>query len=167
MDGIEYDAKFVFDELGFNLEPSEMGAAFGLVQLGKLDHNISEREKNLAELSAFFGQYPDWFILPKQLPNSRTGWLACALTITEQAPFSRKEMQIFLEKRRVQTRTVFTGNILRQPGFKNIEHRAHPGGYPKADRVMKGGILLACHHGLSPEMMKHLKDSSKLFLDQF
>jgi len=167
VDGIEYDAKFVFEELGFNLEPSEMGAAFGLVQLEKLDHNISEREKNLAELSDFFADYPDWFVTPKQLPNSRTGWLACALTIKENAPFSRKEMQIFLEKRRIQTRTVFTGNILRQPGFKNIEHRANPAGYPEADKVMRGGILLACHHGVTPEMMAHLKSSCKAFLDQY
>lgn len=167
VDGYDYDAKFVFDELGYNLEPSEMGAAFGLVQLGKLDYNISEREKNLAELSDFFSDYPDWFITPNQLPNSRTGWLACALTIKDEAPFTRKEMQIFLEKRKIQTRTVFTGNILRQPGFKNIEHRANPAGYPLSDQVMKGGILLACHHGLTAEMKEHVRTSCKAFLDQY
>ena len=167
VDGYDYDAKFVFDELGYNLEPSEMGAAFGLVQLGKLDYNISEREKNLAELSDFFSDYPDWFITPNQLPNSRTGWLACALTIKDEAPFTRKEMQIFLEKRKIQTRTVFTGNILRQPGFKNIEHRANPAGYPLSDQVMKGGILLACHHGLTAEMKEHVRTSCKSFLDQY
>ena len=167
VDGYDYDAKFVFDELGYNLEPSEMGASFGLVQLGKLDYNISEREKNLAELSDFFSDYPDWFITPNQLPNSRTGWLACALTIKDEAPFTRKEMQIFLEKRKIQTRTVFTGNILRQPGFKNIEHRANPAGYPLSDQVMKGGILLACHHGLTAEMKEHVRTSCKAFLDQY
>jgi len=135
--------------------------------LGKLDYNISEREKNLAELSDFFSDYPDWFITPNQLPNSRTGWLACALTIKDEAPFTRKEMQIFLEKRKIQTRTVFTGNILRQPGFKNIEHRANPAGYPLSDQVMKGGILLACHHGLTAEMKEHVRTSCKAFLDQY
>ena len=61
----------------------------------------------------FFSQWEEWFVLPKQLPNSRTGWLALALTIKDNAPFKRPKMQIFLEKRNIQTRTVFTGNILR------------------------------------------------------
>ena len=90
VDGISYDAKFVFEALGYNWEPSEMGAAFGLVQLSKLDGNISKREHNLADLLSFFKDYKDWFILPKQLEDSRTGWLAFALTIKDDVPFSRK-----------------------------------------------------------------------------
>ena len=73
VDGIEYDSKFVFEALGYNLEPSEMGAAFGLVQLDKLDFNISEREKNYDFMINFFKEYEDWFILPNQFPNSKTG----------------------------------------------------------------------------------------------
>lgn len=167
VDGIDYDAKFVFEALGYNLEPSEMGAAFGLVQLSKLDKNIELREKAFAEHTAFFNNYSDWFILPKQLPQSRTGWLAFALTIKDNAPFTRKELQIFLEKRNIQTRTVFTGNILRQPGFCNIKHRQTEQGYANADQVMRGGILLGCHHGLTAEMMAHIHDSFKLFADTY
>ena len=167
VDGIPYDSKFIFAEPGYNIEPSEMGAAFGLVQLDKLDHNITEREKNFAELVDFFRAYENWFILPKQLPNSRTGWLALALTIRDDAPFKRPEMQIFLEKRNIQTRTVFTGNILRQPGFKNVEAKESADGYPEADRVMRGGMLLACHHGLTTEMKDHMKAQITAFLDQF
>ncbi len=167
VDGIPYDAKFIFEELGYNIEPSEMGAAFGLVQLSKLNHNIDERSKNKNELDEFFANYTDWFILPQQLKDSRTGWLAYALTIKADAPFSRREMQIFLEKRNVQTRTVFTGNILRQPGFKNIPCKTSKDGYAFTDDVMKGGILMACHHGMTRDMMDHLKNSLADFLGQF
>jgi CDP-4-dehydro-6-deoxyglucose reductase, E1 len=167
VDGIPYDSKFIFAEPGYNLEPSEMGAAFGLVQLSKLDHNISERERNFAEMSDFFKQYEEWFVLPKQLPNSRTGWLALALTIRANAPFTRPQMQIFLEKRNIQTRTVFTGNILRQPGFKNVAHKAATAGYPEADKVMRGGMLLACHHGLTRPMLDHVKEQVTEFFGQF
>ncbi|MEO8965532.1 MAG: aminotransferase class I/II-fold pyridoxal phosphate-dependent enzyme, partial [Gammaproteobacteria bacterium] len=156
VDGIDYDAKFVFEALGYNMEPSEMGAAFGLVQLKKLDKNIDTREAAFKSHMNFFGNYQDWFILPKQLPNSRTGWLAFALTVKDNAPFTRQELQIFLEKRNIQTRTVFTGNILRQPGFANIKRHESSNGYPHADQVMRGGILLGCHHGLSEEMMAHI-----------
>lgn len=167
LDGIPYDSKFIFAEPGYNFEPSEMGAAFGLVQLDKLEHNISERERNFAEMREFFSQWEKWFILPNQLPNSRTGWLAFATTIRDDAPFKRPEMQIFLEKRNIQTRTVFTGNILRQPGFKNVECRTVSEGYPEADKVMRGGMLLACHHGLTRPMVDHVKEQVSEFLGQF
>lgn len=167
VDGIPYDSKFIFAEPGYNIEPSEMGAAFGLVQLDKLEHNIREREKNYDEMRSFFEQYEEFFILPKQLPNSRTGWLAIALTIRDNAPFKRSEMQIFLEKRNIQTRTVFTGNILRQPGFQNIPAKKNATGYPESDKVMRGGMLLACHHGLTPEMKEHVKAQVSAFLKQF
>ncbi len=167
VDGIDYDAKFVFEEPGFNIEPSEAGAAFGLVQLSKLQNNIDARIENLNEMMAFFKDYEDWFILPKQLPNSRTGWLATAITIKDDAPFERKEFQIYLEKRGIMTRTVFTGNILRQPGFKNITAKKAEGGYPESDRVMRGGVLLACHHGLNQEQKDYMKENIREFLNQY
>jgi CDP-6-deoxy-D-xylo-4-hexulose-3-dehydrase len=166
VEGIRYDAKFVFEALGYNLEPSEMGAAFGLVQLKKLQENIELRNKWIAKHLAFFNDYQDLFILPKQLPESRTGWLAFPVVVRDSAPFTRTDLQVFMEKRNIQTRTVFTGNILRQPGFKNIQHRAAPEGYPHTDQVMRGGMLIAAHHGLTDEMVAHIHESLTLFLQQ-
>lgn len=167
VDGIPYDAKFVFEEPGYNIEPSELGAAFGLVQVSKLKDNIDKRSSHYHQLRDFFKVYEDIFILPEQLPGSRTGWLAFATTLREGAPFQRRDMQIFLEKRNIQTRTVFTGNILRQPGFKHVAHHASPDGYPEADRVMRGGMLIACHHGLDQAQIDHMKDSVTTFMKQF
>lgn len=164
IEGIPYDAKFVFEEPGYNIEPSELGAAFGNVQLDDLAHNIDTRTENYRRMREFFAQYEEHFILPKQLPDSRTGWLAFATTVRESAPFIRRDMQIFLEKRNIQTRTVFTGNILRQPGFKNYEHKAASGGYPEADKVMRGGMLLACHHGLNDDQISHVMESVTEFM---
>lgn len=164
IEGIPYDAKFVFEEPGYNIEPSEMGAAFGIVQLNKLANNIDLRTAHYARLREFFTQYEEFFILPKQLPDSRTGWLAFAVTIRESAPFIRRDLQIFLEKRNIQTRTVFTGNILRQPGFKNCAHKAASAGYPEADKVMRGGMLMACHHGLNEDQITHMMESVGEFM---
>lgn len=164
VDGIPYDAKFVFEEPGYNIEPSEMGAAFGLVQLSKLGSNIDLRTQHYIRLRKFFEQYESYFILPNQLPNSRTAWLAFAVTIRDTAPFKRTELQIFLEKRNIQTRTVFTGNILRQPGFKNCAHKASASGYPESDKVMRGGMLMACHHGLNEIQIQHMMDSITEFM---
>ncbi|MDP3705984.1 MAG: aminotransferase class I/II-fold pyridoxal phosphate-dependent enzyme [Legionellaceae bacterium] len=164
VDDIDYDAKFIFETIGYNLEPSELGAAFGLVQLKKLNQNILAREQAFNLHTEFFTQYQDRFILPKQLPNSRTGWLAYPLIIKDNASFTRKELQIFLELRNIQTRTVFTGNILRQPGFKNINRREAQAGYPGADQVMRNGMLIGCHHGLTKNMVQHIHQSFQEFL---
>ena len=164
LDGIQYDKKFVFEEVGHNLEPSEMGAAFGLVQLKKLKYNLKARVKNFNLHSKFLKQYSNYFILPKQLKGSISGWLAYPITIKKNAPFSRTEMQIFLEKKNIQTRVVFTGNIIRQPGFKNIKKKIDKKGYPESDKVMKNGILIACHHGLTNKMIKHIHNSINEFI---
>lgn len=166
IEGIPYDAKFVFEEPGYNIEPSEMGAAFGLVQLSKLQSNIDLRTQHYHRLRQFFEKYEEFFILPNQLPDSRTAWLAFAVTIRDTSPFIRRDLQIFLEKRNIQTRTVFTGNILRQPGFKNCAHKGRKDGYPEADKVMRGGMLMACHHGLNDIQIQHMMDSVDIFMQQ-
>ena len=163
--GIPYDKKFIFEAIGHNLEPSELGAAFGLVQLKNLKKNLSIRKKNFNVHSNFFKKYSKYFILPKQLDNSKTGWLAYPLTIRTGSPFTRTEMQIYLEKRNIQTRVVFTGNITKQPGFKKIKMKKNKNGYPQSDDVMKNGILIACHHGLTNHMIYHIHNSIEKFIN--
>jgi CDP-6-deoxy-D-xylo-4-hexulose-3-dehydrase len=158
IDGIMYDKKFVFESIGHNLEPSELGAAFGLVQLKKLKYNLSERQKNFSIHTKFLKKYSQFFILPRKLFGSISGWLAYPITIKEGSSFTRSEMQIFLEKRNIQTRVVFTGNITRQPGFKKIKMKKRKNGYPESDKVMKNGILLACHHGLTKTIEDFLNE---------
>lgn len=167
LNDVDYDSKFIFEMVGYNFEPSEIGAAFGLVQLKNLNNNIDERIKNFKFLYNFFSTYTDYFDLPLQTPHTKTGWLAFPIVIKETAPFSRKDLQIFLENRNIQTRVIFTGNINVQPGFSNIPKKLNNSGYPCADNVMRGGMLLACHHGLNQEMKAHMIDSLTTFLKRF
>jgi CDP-6-deoxy-D-xylo-4-hexulose-3-dehydrase len=166
LDGIQYDAKFVFEEIGYQLEPSEISAAFALVQLNKLDQNIKARQINFEKHTEFFKQYDKFFVLPKQNPNAETGWLAYPMIVKDEAPFNRTDLQIFLEKRNIQTRVVFTGNILRQPGYKDIDCIGKADDFINADNVMRGGILLALHHGLTDVMLDHVHSSCALFLEE-
>lgn len=167
VDGIPYDSKFIFEGIGYNFLPSEISAAFGLAQLEKLEGFIQTRERNFARLLSFFKTYEKWFVLPRQTANVRTGWLAFPLIVRENAPFIRRDLQIHFEKADIQTRTVFTGNILRQPGFKDIPHRADPNGFPNADNVMRGGILMGCHQGLSDAALSHMEATFKDFAGNF
>lgn len=167
VDGIPYDSKFIFEGIGYNFLPSEISAAFGLAQLAKLEGFIKQREANFKTLLEFFAKFDKWFILPAQRAEVRTGWLAFPLIVRPEAPFTRRDLQIHFEKRDIQTRTVFTGNILRQPGFKDIPHRADPKGLANADRVMQGGILIGCHQGLDDKALAYVQESFLALAESF
>ena len=164
LEGIEYDAKFVFEKIGYNLEGSEIGAAFGLKQLEKLNNNIKIRQNNFKIQTDFFDSYKDFFINPSQTSSTESAWLAFPILIKENAPFSRKEFQIYLEQRDIQTRVVFTGNILKQPMCKDIKKRITKKGLFNSDNIMKNGVLLPLHHGMTGDMFDRLHLTIKQFL---
>lgn len=166
VDGIPYDSKFVFEELGYNFQTSDIDAAFGLAQFEKLDANAKARVVNFNRLTEFFKKYEEFFILPKQRGDVETMWLAFPLIIKDSAPFSRRDFAIFLESNGIQTRPLFTGNALRQPAYKNLKSR-RMGSYPVADLVMRGSLVVGVHHGLSSEQIKYIEDKSNEFLNQY
>jgi len=161
---IYYDAKFIFSEIGYNFEPNEIGASYGLIQLKKLSQNIKLRKNNFKRHQLFFKKFTKWFELPKQEDTVSTGWLAYPLLVKKGSKISRNEIQIYLEKNNIQTRVIFTGNILKQPGFRGIICKKDKTGYPNANNVMQNGFLIAVHHGLNNKMLTHLYDCfEKLF----
>ena len=147
--GIDYDAKYVFSEMGYNFLPSEISAVFALEQLKKLKDNIKIRNRNFSKLISFFKNHNDLFNLPEMYSGVKTPWLAFPLVIKKNKLFNRKELQIHFEKNNIQTRTIFTGNILKQPVMKNKVYKYFKDCNNVADDVMKNGILLGCHHGMS------------------
>ena len=167
LDGLDYDAKFVFSIPGYNLEGNEMGAAFGLVQLKSLENNIRVRQENLQRQCEYFSKYLTYFSNPIETADVKTGFLAFPILINKDAPFSRKEFQIYLEKRDIQTRVCFTGNVLRQPMAQGITKVVRPEGYPNADAVMERGVLLPLHHGMTDEMFDRLHATIDEFVAQY
>ena len=166
LDGIEYDSKFVFESIGYNLEGSEIGAAFGIVQLKKLEENILKRQANFQRQIQFFKDLDEFFINPEELQGINTAWLAFPILIKDNAKFTRKEFQIHLERNNIQTRVVFTGNILRQPMCRKINKKVNKNGYPNADRVMKSGVLLPLHHGMNESMFQRLHKTILEFIQK-
>ena len=154
--GIDYDAKYIFSDLGYNFLPSEISATFAIEQIKKLKDNIKIRNKNFDYLKDFFNNYNDLFNLSEQYKNVKTPWLAFPLVIKENKYFNRKEMQIYFEKNNIQTRTIFTGNILKQPVMKNRKYKKHPQCDAITDNVMKNGILLGCHQGMKKNELDYI-----------
>ena len=168
IDGKTYDAKYIFSEVGYNLQSSELNAAFALVQLKRLRIFSATRKKNFAAIHAFFGRYEDFFILPMQHALADTPWMSFPITIRPGAPFSRREITEYLERENVQTRPIFTGNILCQPGFVRVlEKKNADGRFPVADVIMDNGFLIGCHQGIGPDHLKRLTAVLGAFLNKY
>jgi CDP-4-dehydro-6-deoxyglucose reductase, E1 len=155
--GYDYDRKFVFSEAGYNFEPSEIGASFGLEQLKKFNFFSKIRNKNFKLHYEFFKKLKEYFIVPKINKNVKTNFLAYPIILKERLNFTRKELQIYLENNNIQTRPIFTGNILRHPAFTSlISNKNKLNGFKDSDYVMKYGLLIGCHQGLSVKDISYI-----------
>ena len=163
-DGLEYDNLFIFDEVGWNFEPSELSAAFGVVQIEKLPDNLAARKRNFARLSAHFATRPDVFVLPRTTDGLDTAWHMFPVLVRPDSGVRRAALQQHMESHGVDTRMVWTGNVLRQPAFKGIAHRLPADGLPNADRVMEQGLILPANHGLTDDDVDYIWSTAEGFL---
>lgn len=162
--GIDYDKKYIFSKMGYNFLPSEISAAFALEQLKKLKSNIKKRISNFKNLKDFFIKFSELLEMPILDKNIHTGWLAFPMIIKNNKFFNRKMLQIYFEKKNIQTRTIFTGNILKQPLMKKIKYKSNPQSSVESTNVMKNGILLGCHHGMKKTEINFIKKTFLGFL---
>ncbi len=155
--GINYDKKFVFSEPGYNFEPSEIGASFGIEQLKKFGYFTKIRNRNFNFHYNFFKKLDKYFIVPKVNKNVKTNFLAYPIILKNNVKFSRKDFQVHLEKNGIQTRPIFTGNILRHPAFKNlVSNKNKLNSFKNSDYIMKYGLLIGCHQGLSIKEISYI-----------
>jgi CDP-6-deoxy-D-xylo-4-hexulose-3-dehydrase len=159
LDGVDYDNDFIFDTLSWNFEPSELGAAYGVVQLDKLTANYERRKKTFAAYTAAFGAYPDLFATPVEQPGLDTAWLCYPVLVNADAPFSRSALQEAIEADGIDTRTVWSGNVTRHPMMTGVTHRVPDSGLPNADAVFERGMSLGMSHGLTDAEVERVTDA--------
>ena len=165
--GYDYDRKFVFSEAGYNFEPSEIGASFGLIQLQKFKKFNMLRNRNFKLHFNFFKKYPSYFIVPKIAKNVRTNFLAYPIILKNDLNFSRKQFQIHLEKNNIQTRPIFSGNTLRHPAFSSLINKTNKlNSFPNSDYIMKYGLLIGCHQGLNKNNISYIHSKIFSFIKQ-
>ena len=155
-DGTAYDLVFVFDHAGHNFEPLEIAAAYARVQLDKLAGFNTRRQQAWDRLDAFFVDHEDRVVRPRTTEGAATTWMRFPFILRDG--LDRTEIQQALEKRGVPTLMVWTGNILRQPGFAGIQRREPEGDLPGADRIMDRALSLPTHHALQDEDINHILD---------
>ena len=160
-----YDEKYLFTDLGYNFIPTEISAAFGLEQLKKLKKLSLNRKKNFKTLHNFFSKKKKYFKVPSINKKVDNIWLAFPLLVNTKK-FTRNELQIFLEKNNIQTRTIFTGNIMKQPGYINQKFKKNKFGYSNSDYVMENGILLGCHQSMKKKEIEYMIFKVNEFLEK-
>lgn len=153
-----YDHKYTYSHIGYNLKATDMQAAVGLAQMQKVDGFIATRRANFAYLHAGLQDIQEFFILPEPTPESEPSWFGFPIAVRSGAPFNRNQAVAFVENRRIATRLLFGGNLVRQPAYKNVAHRI-AGSLDNADFVMNNVFWLGVYPGLSKPMLDYIIES--------
>jgi len=158
--GINYDHRYVYGEIGYNLKPTEMQAAYGLEQIKKLPSMHLARRHNFTALSEVFQPYSEFFHLPKATDGADPSWFAFLLTVKDDAGFTREQIVRFLEKNKIQTRSYFGGNILVHPGYHYLaQQREKPLNveFPVAEQVTRNSFFVGTFGGITEEQITYIK----------
>jgi len=157
-----YDHKYTYSHIGYNLKATDLQAAVGVAQLRKLPRFIEARKRNFARLWDGLKPLQDLVVLPEATPNSDPSWFGFPLLVREDAPFDRADLVSFLEDRKIATRPMFGGNLVRQPAYDHVAYRT-VGGLANTDRVMNRLFWIGVYPGLTPEMLDYVVETFHLF----
>jgi len=159
-----YDHRYLFTEIGYNLKMTDMQAAIGLAQLEKLPDFIAARKRNFSCLYQDLRCYEEFLILPTWSKRADPSWFAFPITVRPGAPFSRRDLITFLEGRNIETRLLFAGNIVRQPGYRHIKHRT-VGDLPNSDIVLRSTFFIGVYPGLDDARIAYILETFADFVD--
>ena len=152
-----YDHKYIYSHLGYNLKLTDMQAAVGVAQLKKLPAFIAARQNNYQALYHGLKDLEEFFILPEATPSSEPSWFGFPIAVRPGVPFTRNEAVGFLEKRKIATRLLFGGNLVRQPAYRDVKYRV-VGELKNSDFVMNQVFWVGVYPGLSTEALKFMVD---------
>lgn len=157
-----YDHKYVYSRIGYNLKMTDMQAAVGVAQMDKLESFTARRKRHFQMLCDGLKDLEEFFILPRATEHADPSWFAFILTLREGAPFTRVELAKHLDTALIETRGLFAGNLLRQPGYMAIPHRV-VGGLDNTDFIMNNTLFLGVYPGLTPAKIDYVTDTIRKF----
>lgn len=167
---VGYDHKYVYSHFGYNLKVTDMQAAIGCAQLGKLDDIVERRRHNFKILREGLEGTP-WLILPEPQKNSDPSWFGFLISVEPDAPFTRNDLSKYLEDHRIQTRNLFAGNLVKHPAFDQMRESGEGyrvvGDLKVTDFVMNGTLWIGVYPGMSDEMLHHMISTIREFVAQY
>jgi CDP-6-deoxy-D-xylo-4-hexulose-3-dehydrase len=153
-----FDHKYTYSHVGYNLKATDMQAAVGVAQLKKLDGFVEARRRNFAALGEGLRGMEEFFILPEATACSEPSWFGFPIAVREGAPFTRNQVTRYLEDRKIATRLLFGGNLVRQPAYQGREYRV-VGDLRNADFVMNQVFWIGVYPGIQPAMLEYMLES--------
>jgi CDP-6-deoxy-D-xylo-4-hexulose-3-dehydrase len=161
-----YDHRYLYSEIGYNLKLTDLQAAIGLAQLEKLPQFIDKRKQNFAFLYQAFQRYAEYLVLPEWHEKSDPSWFAFPLTVRDSAPFRRHQITRYLEQNNIETRPLFAGNLIKQPGYSHIHHRT-VGDLPVADQILRGTFFIGVYPGIDQQQLDYVMETIEEFFRQY
>lgn len=153
-----YDHKYIYSHLGYNLKSGDIQAAIGLAQLDRLENFVELRRRNWSYLKNGLSDLSEHLILPRATENGDPSWFGFAITVRESSQKTRKEIVQALDERKIATRLLFGGNLLRQPAFMSTPRRVH-GDLTNTDIVMNGTFWIGVWPGMTIPMLDYMIES--------
>lgn len=157
-----YDHKYIYSHLGFNLKITDMQAAVGLAQMDRLEGFIADRKRNFATLKAGLEEIEEYLILPEATARSEPSWFGFPITVRPGAPFTRDELVLHLNDKKIATRLLFGGNLIRQPYMIGREFRTI-GDLPNANLVVTNTFWIGVYPGLGQAQLSYVLDMIRAF----
>lgn len=163
-----YDHKYVYSHLGYNLKVTDMQAALGVSQLKKLPEFIEKRKSNYEELFNKLSEFQSDLILPIATENSEPSWFGFTISVRENEKFTRNDLTQFLESKKIGTRLLFAGNIIRQPVFteNNYQYRV-VGELTNTDYIMNNTFWIGTWPGFDTDCIEYIYESFKEFFNKY
>ena len=161
-----YDHKYTYSHIGYNLKATDIQAAIGLAQLEKLPGFIKTRHQNFMFLYDNLKRYANFFILPTWDVKTDPSWFGFMLVVQEDAPFTRLDIVNYLQSNRIETRSLFAGNILKHPAYLGIKHRVI-GDLKNSDMIMNNGFWIGVYPGNDRQKLKYVAGKFKEFLAKY
>lgn len=161
-----YDHKYTYSHIGYNLKATDIQAAIGLAQLDKLPDFIKKRKANFKYLFNFFNKYEKFFILPTWLDEADPCWFGFMLIVSKNAPFSRLEIVNFLQENKIETRSLFAGNLLKHPAYTDIKKRVI-GDLTNSDFIMEQGFWIGVYPGIDKVQLKYVESKFEEFFAKY
>jgi CDP-6-deoxy-D-xylo-4-hexulose-3-dehydrase len=164
INGMTYDHRYVYSNIGYNLKPTDIQCAMGVEQLKKLPAFTRKRRENFRKLYAVFRRFREYFILPASLPKAKPSWFAFPLTLRETCDFTREDFTSWLELNNIETRLLFAGNIVSQPAYEGVSYRIS-GSLKNSNAIMKNTFFIGLYPGIDERMIRYVKEKTGEFME--
>jgi len=161
-----YDHKYVYSHVGYNLKATDFQASIGLAQLDRLPKFVEARSRNFKQIHVALRPYEELLILPQKTLHSKPCWFGFAITVKDKAPFDRDELVAFLNKKKIGTRNLFGGNLLRQPAYASLNAR-RIGLLENSDRVARDTFWIGVWPGIDQARMDYMLENLREFMKKW